>query len=164
MHRITKVLYSGAIACSIVAGAVGSASAVGTGNEGCTPGYWKNHVSAWDEYEPTDTAGSVFVALTSTAGQKNYPGLADKTLLQSLQGGGDSTLSGAATILLRAATAAVLNAAEDDFGYPRTRFASDDDPTGIIPDVNAALRNGNRSQMLNLARSLDRLNNLGCPL
>ncbi len=164
MHRITKVLYSGAIACSIVAGAVGSASAVGTGNEGCTPGYWKNHVSAWDEFSPNQTAGSVFKALTTDSGKRAYPGLASKTLLQTLDGGGGSTLSGAATILLRAGTAAVLNAAEDDLGYPRTRFASEADPVGIIPAVNQALASRNRDRILKLAAELDRLNNLGCPL
>ncbi len=162
MHRITKVLYSGAIACSMVAGGVVSASAVGTGNEGCTPGYWKNHHSAWDEYETTDTAGSVFQALVGNS--STYPGLGSKTLLESLKGGGGSSLSGAATILMRAATAAVLNAAEDDLGYPRTRFASATDPVGIIPEVNAALRSKNRVQILELADELDRLNNLGCPL
>lgn len=33
-----------------------------TGDEGCTPGYWKNHTSAWagSGYSPGQTAGSVF--------------------------------------------------------------------------------------------------------
>jgi hypothetical protein len=27
----------------------GPAQAVNIGNEGCTPGYWKNHTSNWEE-------------------------------------------------------------------------------------------------------------------
>ena len=33
------------------------AGAVNIGNEGCTPGYWKNHQDNWEEYKPTDTLG-----------------------------------------------------------------------------------------------------------
>lgn len=166
MHRFTKVLYSGAIACSIVAGGVVSAGASTVGNsEGCTPGYWKNHTSAWEEYRSGQAASTVF-----NDGAKTYTN--NLTLLGALQGGGGSGDTGAAKVLLRAATASVLNAAHESVEYPRRRFQSTTDeaaasPHGgpaIISSVNAALQSGNRSKMLALATELDKLNNLGCPL
>lgn len=123
-----------------------------TGDEGCTPGYWKNHTGSWagSGYSPGQTAGSVF----SLGG---FPSLASQTLLQTLQGGGGSGTTGAAKILLRAAVAALLNAAHAGVEYPRTT-------TAIIADVNAALASNNRNTMLALATALDDDNNLGCPL
>jgi hypothetical protein len=123
-----------------------------TGEEGCTPGYWKNHTGAWagTGYTPGQTAGSVF----SLGG---FPSLASQTLLQTLQGGGGSGATGAAKVLLRAAVAALLNAAHSGVDYPRTT-------TQIVSDVNAALASNNRNTMLALATALDDDNNLGCPL
>jgi hypothetical protein len=123
-----------------------------TGREGCTPGYWKNHTGSWagTGFSPGQTAGSVF----SLGG---FPSLANQTLLQTLQGGGGPGTLGAARILLRAAVAALLNAAHSGVDYPRTA-------SSIISDVNAALASNNRNTMLNLATALDRDNNLGCPL
>ncbi|MEO6192223.1 MAG: hypothetical protein ABIS20_04390 [Thermoanaerobaculia bacterium] len=124
-----------------------------TGTEGCTPGYWKNHTSSWagTGYSPGQTTGSVF------SGASAFPSLASKTLLQSLQGGGGPGTLGAATILLRAATAALLNAAHSGVDYPLTQAQ-------IISQVNAALASNNRDTMLSLAGTLDGDNNLGCPL
>ncbi|HEX5757639.1 MAG TPA: hypothetical protein VF121_00435 [Thermoanaerobaculia bacterium] len=123
------------------------------GEEGCTPGYWKNHTDSWagTGYSPGQTTGSVF------AGAAAFPSLASKTLLQSLQAGGGPGTLGAAQILLRAAVAALLNAAHPDVDYPRTTAE-------IIADVNAALGSNNRDTMLALASQLDADNNLGCPL
>jgi hypothetical protein len=122
------------------------------GDDGCTPGYWKNHTGAWagTGYSPGQTAGSVF----SMGG---FPSLASQTLLQTLQGGGGPGTLGAAKTLLRAAVAALLNAAHSGVDYPRTT-------TQIISDVNAALASNNRSTMLALATALDNDNNGGCPL
>ncbi|MCC7178506.1 MAG: hypothetical protein IT177_08955 [Acidobacteria bacterium] len=122
------------------------------GDEGCTPGYWKNHTDSWPPtgYSPAQTVGSVFAAGA-------FPSLAGETLLQALQGGGGPGTLGAATILIRAGVAALLNAAHPDMAYTRTAAS-------VIADVNAALASGNRDTMLALASSLDRDNNLGCPL
>jgi hypothetical protein len=79
------------------------------------------------------------------------------TLLEALQGGGGSGLSGAAEILMRAATSALLNAAHPNVDYPRT-------VAQVIADVNAALATKNRDKMLKLATKLDHDNNLDCPL
>lgn len=123
------------------------------GDEGCTPGYWKNHTGSWaaSGYSPSQTVSSVF------SGAGAFPSLAGQTLLQALQGGGGPGTLGAAKILLRAATAALLNAAHPGVDYTRT--AAD-----IIADVNAALASGSRDRMLALASALDGDNNLGCPL
>ena len=124
-----------------------------TGDAGCTPGYWKNHTDSWADtgYSPGQTTGSVF------SGASAFPTLAAQSLLSSLQGGGGSGTLGAARILLRAAVAALLNAAHPDVEYPRTTAE-------ILTDVNAALGSNNRNTMLALAAELDSDNNLGCPL
>ena len=125
----------------------------GEGDFGCTPGYWKNHTDSWagTGYSPGQTTGSVF------SGASAFPSLASQTLLQSLQGGGGPGTLGAAKILLRAAVAALLNAAHSGVDYPRTTAE-------ILADVNAALTSNNRDTMLSLATELDSDNNLGCPL
>jgi hypothetical protein len=120
---------------------------------GCTPGYWKNHTDSWagTGYSPNQSTGSVF------AGASAFPTLASQSLLTSLQGGGGPGTLGAAKILLRAAVAALLNAAHSGVDYPRTTAE-------ILADVNAALTSNNRDAMLALASELDSDNNLGCPL
>jgi hypothetical protein len=120
--------------------------------EGCTPGYWKNHTDSWagTGFSPGQSAGSVF-------NLGGFPSLASQTLLQTLQGGGGPGTLGAARILLRAAVAALLNAAHPDVDSPLGTFE-------IIADVNAALASSNRNTMLALASELDEANNLGCPL
>lgn len=122
------------------------------GDEGCTPGYWKNHLDSWagTGYTPGQTAGNVFAL-------GGFPSLASKTLRQTLNGGGGPGATGGAIILLRAGTAALLNAAHSGVNYTLTQAA-------IISQVNAALASGERSTMLTLASSLDSDNNLGCPL
>jgi hypothetical protein len=81
-----------------------------------------------------------------------YPGV---TLMEALQGGGGPGLDGARSILARAASAAWLNAATEEFGYPLRRDQ-------FIPMVVAAW--DSRSDALALAAVLDGYNNLGCPL
>jgi hypothetical protein len=124
-----------------------------TGTEGCTPGYWKNHTGSWTAtgYSPGRSTASVFSAASA------YPSLAGKTLLQSLQGGGGPGTLGGATILLRAAVAALLNASDSAVDYPLTQAQ-------VISQVNSALASNDRDTMLSLASTLDGDNNLGCPL
>ncbi|HYO32087.1 MAG TPA: hypothetical protein VES21_04505 [Nocardioidaceae bacterium] len=135
----------------------GPAQAHNIGNEGCTPGYWKNHTSNWEEYRVNKPVGEVF----DFSGTPNeVAAYANITLANALRLKGGSTLGGATEILLRAATASVLNAAHEGVGYPLRRGGED----GIKAQVNEALASGDRQAMLDLAASLDRLNNLGCPL
>jgi hypothetical protein len=125
------------------------------GNQGCTPGYWKANVKKgageWilAGYMPSQSVSSVFSGATGSLGSA--------TLLQALEFGGGSTLTGAKQILLRAAVAAILNAANDGVDYPISAAM-------IIADVNAALASTDREAILRLAGSLDSANNLGCPL
>jgi hypothetical protein len=83
--------------------------------------------------------------------------LGSATLADALAFKGGSTIDGAAQILLRAAVAAVLNAASPDISYPLT-------VTQIVNQVNAALATGDRGTILALASQLDGDNNLGCPI
>jgi hypothetical protein len=135
---------------------VGQAGAVTIGDdEGCTPGYWKNHAESWEEYQPGKKLGDLW----------NFPAslssFEDVTMLQALDGGGGPGVSGATKILMRAAVAAYLNAAHDGIGYPYRRFT---DPFNIELQVNNALASEDRDTILALATTLDNANNLGCPL
>jgi hypothetical protein len=120
--------------------------------EGCTPGYWKQpqHLDSWVGFTPGQTLESVFDVPDAF-------GLDDVTLLQALSLQGGPTTADAASILLRQAVAAILNAANPDVDYSLS-------VTEIVARVNAALASGDRSSILALAAELDRLNNLGCPL
>jgi hypothetical protein len=126
----------------------------GGGGEGCTPGYWKvpQHHDSWAAtgYTTGQTLESVF-DLPNSLGMDNV------TLLQALQGGGGSGVTGAATILRRAATASLLNAAHPSVDFDHTTAQ-------VIAQVNAAFASLDRNTMLALASSLDASNNEGCPL
>ncbi|MGH9186503.1 MAG: hypothetical protein ACRD0U_11905 [Acidimicrobiales bacterium] len=151
------------IAAVVLTLAAGSApaGAVGVGDEGCTPGYWKNHPAAWEEFVFGASKLSQVVGDGVLDAQFVFPaslaGFADDTLSSALQGGGGPGLTGATTILVRAASAAVLNAAHDGLGYPLQR-------PEIYDLVNAALASEDRATILDVASQLDALNNLGCPL
>ncbi|HSK75421.1 MAG TPA: hypothetical protein VLQ45_03105 [Thermoanaerobaculia bacterium] len=123
------------------------------GNQGCTPGYWKNHTDSWPPtgYSTSQKVKTVFANVSTF-----YPTLGNATLLQALAFSGGSGGEGAAEILLRAAVAALLNASHPDVAYPRTAAS-------VIADVNNALLQ-NRDAMLTLAAALDADNNRGCPL
>jgi len=114
------------------------------GLEGCTPGYWKNHPGSWAAtgYSSSQTLISVF-------GANALPG----TLLQGLNFGGGSGVTGAKQILLRAAVAALLNNAHPGVDYPGD----------VVGAVMVAL-GSDRAAMLALAAEIDADNNLGCPL
>lgn len=122
----------------------------GQPKEGCTPGYWKqeHHFDSWTApYDPTDSLSSAGFS---------YAGFGSITLLQALQGGGGPGVAGAVQILMRAAVAALLNAASSiDFGF---------DPAHVVADTNTALASNNRTTILNQAAEWDKFNNLGCPL
>ncbi|MHC4442758.1 MAG: DUF7507 domain-containing protein [Planctomycetota bacterium] len=126
---------------------------LGTGDQGCSPGYWKNHTGSWPPtgYSPGQRVDSVFAQAAA------YSGIGSATLLEALKFGGGPGVDGGARILLRAATAALLNASHPGVSYPLTAG-------GVISSVDAALASGDRDTMLTLASQLDSNNNLGCPL
>lgn len=157
MRRITLILIAGGL---MLPGALAASpvSATNIGNEGCTPGYWKNHTDNWFE----DVG--VPIPITKTLAGAGYepesvPGT--DTLLAALQYHGGRGAAGAERILLRAAAAAWLNAAHEGLGYPYRR---NNDPLNIVQSVNDAIATGDRATMLALATVLDDANNLGCPL
>ena len=118
--------------------------------EGCTPGFWKNHHEHWQDFTPTQLVGSVFT------GCSVFPTLADDSLDTALRYSGGSGVLGAARIMLRACTAALLNEAHDvvDYGVD-----------GVIGLCSAACATEDRNTMLGLGGLLDDANNDGsCPL
>ncbi len=128
-----------------------TATATPKADKGCTPGFWKNHPSAWPTaYSPSATVGSVF------SGASVFPNLAGATLIQGLAFQGGPGTAGAAEILLRAAIAALLNSASFGPGYPYST-------SGVISMTNTAL-GADRGAMISLASNFDAANNLGCPL
>jgi len=123
------------------------------GTQGCSPGYWKNHLASWvdTDFSPTDTVGTVFTLPPELASFNS------ETLLAALGGGGGPGLDGAAQVLLRAAVAAVLNASDPNVQFGPT-------PSEVIKEVNQAFATKNRDTILALATKLEKMNNLGCPL
>jgi hypothetical protein len=116
--------------------------------QGCTPGYFKNHpeVFAPAGYSSSQRLDSVF----SFPGCLSTCNLGSKSLLAALSFSGGNTLCGAAQNLLRAAVAALLNAALVD--YPLNTAQ-------VIAEVNTALATCDRSAILAEATRLDTLNN-----
>jgi hypothetical protein len=120
------------------------------GDEGCTPGYWKNHPEDWTGFTTGQSLESVFDV-------PNSLGLDSVSLMSALEfGGGPGTL-GASKILFRAAVAALLNSSSSGVDYPLTTAQ-------VISQVNAALATLDRDTILALATDLDNKNNGGCPL
>jgi hypothetical protein len=124
------------------------------GGQGCTPGYWKNHADSWlaTGYMTSQTLESVF----DVPDGLGYDGT---TLVQALNFGGGSGVSGGARILLRAAVASLLNAAHSGVSFGMTT-------ANVIVQTNAALASNDRATMIALGGTLDGLNNgvNGCPL
>jgi hypothetical protein len=170
--RLMRALVGGAVAVGAMATLAAPASAVNFGDQGCTPGYWKNHTERWDapddfgDNEPFTPTMELHVAFMR-GGTSAFQGVtnplvfeyADDTMLQALNYNGGGGADGAARILLRAATAAWLNAAHEGVAYSLRR----DD---IFPRLRSALVSNNRQKMLELAAELDAANNGpgGCPL
>jgi hypothetical protein len=112
------------------------------GGEGCTPGYWKNHLDSWagTGFAPGDDFDATFGV---NAFNPNI------TLLAAANLGG-----GGLNKLARHAVAALLNAASGDVDYPQSA-------AGVIAAVAAAINAGTYEP---LATQLDTWNNLGCPI
>jgi hypothetical protein len=150
----------GIIAAAVLTAAPASAT-LGGNSEGCTPGFWKNH-TPWSQFD-LDADYTTGTTVSSMLGGYSFTGslasLQGTTMLQALQGGGGAGTIGAAKILLRAGTAAYLNA-DAEIEYPYRR-----DVDGGLKDlITEALDSGDRDTMIALAAELDAANNLGCPL
>jgi hypothetical protein len=162
MRRSALGLAIGLCAASVMT--ITPAHAVNTGNEGCTPGYWKNHPQSWQETGPLtpntpltfDPPSALIPAFAPSSLDLDNDGSSD-TFLDALSFKGGPGAVGAERILFRAAVASWLNAATEEVGFPLRR-------KDFVPEVNAAIATGDRQTMIDLASELDKLNNLGCPL
>jgi hypothetical protein len=120
------------------------------GDEGCTPGFWKNHPEDWEGFSTDQTLASVF----DPAG---LGGLGSTTLLDALSFKGGPTVTAAKRILLRHAVAALLNSAHSGVDYGMTTAE-------VVAAVNTALASNDRATILAAKNVLASLNQSGCPL
>ena len=153
--------------------AVPAAANQGGNGEGCTPGFWKNHLD-WKSYD--DGTGSTAddfgpntdvedaLRIDVPASSSNGYDFESMTALQALQGGGGTGVSGATKILLRAAVASYLNA-DAALDFPLRRFTTgfNGEPS-MQSEIQRVLDSGKRGQILAYATYLDGLNNADCPL
>ena len=125
-----------------------------TGDEGCTPGFWKNNgdkkgASAWYCYVPSDDFSYVFGIPEQILRDKGKKVFTNPTLLQALGANGSGV-----NLMARSAVAALLNACNPDVLYPLTETEI---KTAVQDAVDAGLEQ-------ELGEYLDDLNNLGCPI
>lgn len=119
--------------------------------EGCTPGYWKNHVESWVTFTPYQAIDMFEIP------SELYINFVHVHFIDGLSLSGGSAVEGAAYILMRHALAAMLNMRNPDVNYPL-------DKTQIRDIVNTALASLDRDQILAAKDLLEGYNELGCPL
>jgi hypothetical protein len=116
---------------------------VGNGDQGCTPGYWKNHLSRWPAaYSPSDSFNNTFGVNAFSP---------DITLQAGLNRNG-----GHINALARHAVAALLSAASLDVDYSLTTEQ-------VILMVQQAV-GGSKGQIEAIKNQFEHFNELGCPL
>ena len=127
---------------------------LGPGDEGLSPGFWKNHVNCWVGYDPDDLFSDVFgVEITINSGKKDE--ITGPTLLEALRAkGGVNEVKGVYGALARQAVAALLNVAQPGVDYPNVEQA-------IIDAVKEAIENTDKSDAKPLKDMFDIYNNLG---
>jgi hypothetical protein len=124
------------------------------GEDGCTPGYWKNQPECWcDTYDTEDLICDVFVVPPELDEEFCDD---DDTLMDALNFGGGGGIEGKARNLLRQGVAALLNACDPDVSYPMGE-------AGVIAAINAALATLDEGEMEILKNTFDMYNNYGCP-
>jgi hypothetical protein len=124
-----------------------------TGEQGCTPGYWKNHPDCWECYDPDALVCDVFTIPAELAAIFCDNDLTMMDAMLTARGG--RGVGGPARMLMFHAVAAVLNACDADIAYPMTGSA-------VISAVNAALATLDRGEIITLKSMLDMYNNYGC--
>jgi hypothetical protein len=124
------------------------------GEDGCTPGFWKNHPACWcDAYYDNPELGTVF---DIPAGAE-WDDIRDDTMMDALSYSSGPTFVRKSQKLLQHAVSALLNACNPDVNYPAT-------VTGIINAVNAALASDDAGVVTDLKNQYDDWNNLGCSI
>lgn len=130
-----------------------------TGDEGCTPGFWKNNADkkgavAWVGYTPTQKFSTVFGVAQFTIKGNGKATITNPSLSESLGANGSGI-----NLLARSAVAALLNASNGDINYPMSVGDIIDavqDAINDIVDPDAAIQA--------LGEELDEYNNYGCPI
>jgi hypothetical protein len=126
------------------------------GNDGCTPGFWKNHLDLWPI--STDTT-------FAQAFGKEIPGKESLTLLEMLNSGG-----GGVNAMFRQGAAAYLNSVyertygEDVFNYPKSTSTVIRDVLDGLDPIYELWPNDNDKDLEARKDSLDAANNLGGPI
>lgn len=115
--------------------------------EGCTPGYWKNHLN-WTNYSTDQTLDTIFDFPSELKILEGY------TLFDALSFEGAIGIVAKSKLLLKQATAGLLNVADINISY----FFSEED---IIDQVNSALASLDENRILELKEVFDFHNNLG---
>lgn len=130
------------------------------GDEGCTPGYWKNHTDMWPAGYTWDTpVFEVFEMPCDYDGNILYPELENDTLLDALKYKGGKDMLGAVRIFLRHAVAALLNIAHYDVSY---YYPHDQDY--FLWWANKYLEEDDREAILTKAGRYALWNEANCPL
>lgn len=123
---------------------------------GCSPVFWRTNTWAWEEYETTQRIGPIF---------GSHLPQANDTMMRALYYPGGTGLEGARQYLLKAATAALLNAASERFSYPLRRYQAPPSPDGFVRIVRNRLAGTNQHEIRSYAGYLFELNNhADCPL
>ncbi len=173
VKKIAAIGAAVALGSSVMLAVPAGANQGGYG-EGCTPGFWKNHLD-WKSYDDgTSSTADDFVPSTDVedALRVDVPSsfstsavnFESMTALQALRGQGGSTLNGATQTLLRAAVSSYLNA-DAALNFPLRRFTPGvDGQPSMQSELQRVLDSGKRSEILAYATYLDGLNNMVCPL
>ncbi len=124
------------------------------GDQGLTPGFWKNHPELWAGFSTGQYFNDVFgVSITINAGKKDEN--SNPTLLEALAAkGGVNETKGVYDALARHAVAAILNAAHPNVYYPISISM-------IILEVQNAITNGDLTDAEPLKDQLEGYNMLG---
>ena len=119
------------------------------GNQGCTPGYWKNSPGTWPAPFHPAPGPSIKVALELTESA-----CVDAELLEITLGDALALKGGGVNALLRHAAAGLLNA------YALPSFY----PSALVWDVSQALLDCDPDEIEALKNMLAAANEAGCPL
>jgi hypothetical protein len=150
-RKLALVAVGAVVALAALAGPVAAHVDTPTGNEGCTPGFWKNNLVAWESTAPNVYLPSTVIGTVFTSAHAPF---ASMTFLEAL-GINGGPMEGK---LLRQSVAALLGTVHFDVAFPIGN------ETQLITMVNAALASNSAGTMEDLKDTLDGWNNLGCPL
>lgn len=129
------------------------------GQEGCTPGYWKNSPGCWCSAYSTDQLLNTVFDFPATL-PPSVANIGNDTLMEALWYKGGTTKKEALRKCLFHAVAAILNACNEDVEYP-------EDIASIVDSVNEILANWDtvtKSDILSLKDHFAFQNELGCPI